>query len=187
MKVNSSKHFFLISFLPAIAYWYLEENYSLKIALIGGVILSLVEITLEKIFTSHVHKISFFNFLLILFLGLLSFLGDDGIWFKLQPAFTGVFMGTYFIYHSYKNQSLMLEMMQSMNHSRIPPEKLLLFMEKWLGIFVFFYGLGMAMIAFFCETSIWLFWKTGGFYLSSIVFFLIVMIYVRSHAERFRS
>ena len=30
------KNFFLISFLPAILYWYLEENYPVKIAVIGG-------------------------------------------------------------------------------------------------------------------------------------------------------
>lgn len=186
MKSNSSKSFFLISFLPAIAYWYLEANYSLHIALLGGMTLSIVEISLEKLITHQVHKISIFNFLLILFLGGISLLGDDGIWFKLQPAFTGLFMGCYFLFNSFKKESLMFDMMMSMNTSRVLPMPLLFFMEKWLGFFMLFYGILMANIAFFCETSVWLFWKTIGFYTSSLIFFILMILYMRKNAERFK-
>jgi intracellular septation protein len=64
-----NKNLFLISFLPAVAYWYLESNYDLKTALIGGIILGVAEILFEKFFIGHVHTISKFNFYLILLLG----------------------------------------------------------------------------------------------------------------------
>lgn len=65
-KIKSQKNFFWASFLPAIAYWYLEENYSLQIALIGGLVLAVLEMTLEWLFTKHIHTLSKFNFFLIL-------------------------------------------------------------------------------------------------------------------------
>ncbi len=109
MKKNS-KHFFLISFLPALAYWYLEENYSLEVALTGGILLSVIEMLLEKIFTKHIHTLSKFNFALILGLGSLSLLASEGIWFKLQPFFTGVVMGGYLLFRNLRGKSLITEM-----------------------------------------------------------------------------
>ncbi len=91
--MGNNKPFFFLSFLPAIAYWYLESNYDLQTALIGGLVLATVEILLEKIFTKHVHAISKFNFYLVVVLGGIAFIGQEGIWFKLQPFFTGVLMG----------------------------------------------------------------------------------------------
>lgn len=186
MKPNSSKHFFLISFLPAIAYWYLEAFYTLKIALIGGLILAIIEIILEKLISKSVHKISIFNFLLILFLGSFSLLGEDGIWFKLQPSLTGLFMGSYFLYHAIKKESIMYEVIQTMQKEKVPSKSFLLFLEKSFGIYLLIYGLVMAPIAFYLETGIWLFWKTVGFYVTSILFFIIILIYVRKNSERFR-
>ena len=97
MSKLSQKNFFLISFLPAIAYWYLEENYPIRIAIAGGLALSILELTLEYIFTKHLHSLSKFNFGLILFLGGLSLLGDEGIWFKLQPAITGIVIAIFLL------------------------------------------------------------------------------------------
>ncbi len=52
-----SKNFFLISFLPAIAYWYLEENYPVMIAVTGGMILATIEVLFEKIYFKHVQHL----------------------------------------------------------------------------------------------------------------------------------
>lgn len=184
-KSISSKNFFLISFLPAIAYWYLEENYSLHVALFGGLILACFEIFLEKIFTKHVHKISLFNFYLILVLGGLSLIGDDGVWFKLQPAFTGFFMGGYLFISSLRGHSLMFEMMASMNKKKTLPQNFLLYMEKRMGIFLFSYGAFMAIIANFNTTETWLFFKTIGFYILFLVYFFILLLYIK-YVKRFK-
>lgn len=176
--MNKQNKFFIISFIPAIAYWYLEVNYTLQIALIGGLILSILEITLEKIFTKHVHKISKLNFILIAFLGGISLLGNDGIWFKLQPFFTGLALGGYFIYKKIKNESLMIEMSKEMGNDQMP-EKMIKDMEFHMGLFVLVYGFFMAVIALTQETSIWLFWKTGGFYICMIVFFIIDILILK--------
>ena len=130
------KHFLLISFLPALVYWYLEENYPLHIALIGGIGLAVIEICFEKIYTKKVHKISLFNFLLILSLGGLSLLGDQGIWFKLQPFFTGVILGGLILILRRRGHSLWGELVDDLSMKRRPPKELLLRLEVHLAYFL---------------------------------------------------
>lgn len=172
------KNFFLISFLPAIAYWYLEENYSLQIALIGGLILAVLEMTLEWIFTKHIHTLSKFNFFLILILGGIALIAQEGIWFKLQPAFTGVLMGAYLLYRCLASKGLMLEMLEQMNDKRMNTDAIKI-LEKNTSIFLILYGLFMVPVAFKASTSQWLFFKTAGFYIATIVFFVFNMLYMR--------
>ena len=110
-----------LSFLPALAYWYLESTYPLHIALMAGMGLAILEISVEKIFLQTVHKISWLNFYLIFILGSLSLLGDEGIWFKLQPCLTGIGVGGVILYFRYKGKSLWQDLLQEMNPARMPP------------------------------------------------------------------
>lgn len=181
--MQNQKQFFLISFLPAIAYWYLEENYNLKIALIGGTLLALLEITLEKIFTKHVHSISKFNFYLIVVLGAIAFIGDEGIWFKLQPFFTGILMGSYLLIRVLKNNGLLIETMQSMGRE-VPDTESFKRLERDLSLFLIAYGIFMAFVAFFMTTSQWTFFKTIGFYISSFVFFGLEIFLMRRSLKK---
>lgn len=181
--MQGQKQFFLISFLPAIAYWYLEENYDLKTALIGGTVLALLEISLEKIFTKHVHSISKFNFYLIVVLGAIAFIGNEGIWFKLQPFFTGILMGGYLLLRVIKSDGLMIETMQSMGRE-IPDKDAFHALERDLAIFMMTYGIFMAFVAVYLTTSQWTFFKTIGFYITSLVFFGVEMVILRRKMKK---
>lgn len=177
-KSHLSNKFFLISFIPALAYWYLEVNYSLKIALIGGIALAILELALEFLLFKHTHLISRINFFLILILGGFSFLGEDGIWFKLQPAFTGIGLGTFLIVQKFRGKSLMLQMIKEMQNTP-PPEFFVRQIESHMGYFLFFYGLFMGYVAFFLSTDLWLTFKTGGFYAASLIFFIVEILLIR--------
>jgi intracellular septation protein len=189
-KPQGQNHFFLISFLPAIAYWYLEEKYPLRVAIAGGLILAVIEIALEKIVTKHVHKISVFNFFLILFLGGLSLLGDEGIWFKLQPFFTGCFMGGYISYKAWRGQGILYEMMTMMpkpasaQSSGTIPEFLWAPLERRLGFFMIIYGFFMGTLAIWFSTDLWTFFKTIGFYLSFGLYMLVEMFFLRTKLKQ---
>jgi intracellular septation protein len=177
-KKKSQSSFFLISFIPAVAYWYLEENYSLQIALMGGLLLGALELIVEKIFTGHLHKMSKINFFLILFLGGISLIGDSGVWFKLQPFFTGQAIGGYLLYKRWKKESLFVEMMEQMNNNtQLNPQDIHK-LELHFGLLFIFYGFFMAYLAIFAETSVWTFWKTAGFYITSLIFVLVEMIFI---------
>ncbi len=175
------KNFFFLSLLPALAYWYLEANYTIQVAVAGGLILAIIEVILEKIFTNHVHTISRFNFFLILFLGGLSFLGEDGIWFKLQPCFTGIVMGSFFVYKVIRGKGLMQEMIEDyqFNKKTLPPKHVLKKLELHTGILLFIYGIFMGGVAIYAPTGYWIFFKTGGFYIVFLLFMVVEMIFIR--------
>ncbi len=177
-KKISGKQFFLLSFLPALAYWYLEARYPLRLALIGGTLLATLEIIFEKIFTKHVHALSKFNFFLIVFLGMLSLGKEDGLWFKLQPCFTGFVIGGYFFRRLYKGKSFMLEMMESMGKSFPFPQVLEKF-ERRFAIFMMIYGIFMGGLALHASTGTWLFFKTIGFYITALVYTIFEIFYLR--------
>lgn len=185
-QTNSKQNkFFLISFIPALAYWYLEANYSLKVALLGGVALALIELALEYILFKHTHLISRINFGLILILGGISFLGEDGIWFKLQPMMTGVGMGLFLMWSSLSGRSIMFTMMSEIGNT--PPKSIVQKLELHMGIFMFLYGCFMAYVALNLSTDQWVFWKTGGFYIVTLVFMGLEFVYMRFQAKKSQS
>lgn len=167
----------MISFLPALAYWYLEENYPLRIAILGGLFLALLEITIEKLVIKKVHTISIFNFLLIIFLGFLSLLGDEGIWFKLQPFFTGVGIGIFLLIQVKRGRGILSELMQHNNKN--VPEFLGPMLEKHLAILFLSYGFFMAYVALYLSTDKWVFFKTLGFYAAFALFLIGEIVYIR--------
>lgn len=186
MDQKVSKNFFLISFLPALAYWYLEENYPIRVAVSGGLILAALEIIIEKYFTKHVHGISKFNFLLLLLLGGLSLLGDEGLWFKLQPFFTGVIMGGFLLFKLWRGTGLMEEMMLSMmDESKRPPSFVIRTLELHASIFFLIYGVFMGYVAMYWSSDQWIFFKTAGFYICFFVFFIFELIFVRFKMKRY--
>ncbi|MGK0367613.1 MAG: intracellular septation protein [Thermoproteota archaeon] len=185
--MRGSKGFFLISFLPALAYWFLEENYSIQIALTGGILLGVLEMVLEKIFTKQIHQLSKINFILIVGLGFISLLANEGIWFKLQPFFNGLIMGGIFLTSSLKGKSYFYEIMQGMNN-QAPPKYIIINLEKHMAVFMMVYGSFMAYVAFNFTTQRWLFYKTAGLYIAFFLFSIVEMIFMRraikKHFER---
>ena len=93
-QVKLGRSFFLVSFLPAILYWYLEAHYPVRTALIGGLTLSVIELSIEYFWTKEIHALSKFNFILIAVLGGLS-LRPMRVLFNCNPsspAFYELFM-----------------------------------------------------------------------------------------------
>ncbi|MFA6238321.1 MAG: septation protein IspZ [Bacteriovorax sp.] len=179
---------FLTSFLPAVAYWYLDEHYPVRIALIGGISLSIAEILFEKFYNKHVHALSKFNFFLILFLGGLSLLGDNGIWFKMQPALSFWGVSVFFIYRLRRGNGVFSEMMEAMGQAKRLPDFIIRAMEIQMTVLFIFYGVLMAILAFCFPTSTWLFFKTVGLYII-LGIFMGVQVYLnrkrmRGHLEK---
>lgn len=176
---NASKPYFLLSFLPALAYWYLETYYTLEIALVGGIILGVVEMLIEKKFSGHVHTLSKLNLALIVILGGISLMAKEGLFFKLQPTFTGLAVSMFLIFKKIKNQSIMIEMLKDMKQKPPLPEKIYKVMEWHLSLFLILFALFMVWIALKETTAQWLFWKTGGFYFAFGGFMVLEMVYIR--------
>ncbi len=183
MDKSFSKSFFLISFLPAIAYWYLDEYYPVRIAITGGLILAILEITAEKIIVKHVHTISKANFFLILFLGCLSLLGEEGIWFKLQPAITGVGVSSFMFYRIKIGKGLLVEFLESLPLKSKPPMFFVSSMERHLTYYFFVTGIFMGYIAIYESTDVWAFFKTIGNYILFAIFYIFEIFWSRKLAK----
>ena len=183
---NGQKPYFLLSFLPALAYWYLETYYSLEIALIGGILLGIIEMILEKKFTGHVHTLSKLNIALIVILGGVSLIAKEGVWFKLQPTFTGLALSSYLLFKKFKKQSLMLEMLEDMKQKAPLPPEIYKIMEWHMCLFLIGFAFFMAWVALKDTTATWLFWKTGGFYIAFGGFMVLEMIYIQWYSRRLK-
>lgn len=183
---NAQKPFYLLSFLPALAYWYLETYYTLEVALTGGVILGVVEMLLEKVFTGHVHTLSKLNVALVIVLGGISLLAQEGIFFKLQPTFTGMAVSAFLLFKRLKKHSLMMEMLKDMKQRPPLPEEMYVKIELHLAIFLIGFSVLMAVVAFYSSTSTWVFMKTAGFYISFGGFLVVEVLYLKRSIRSLR-
>jgi intracellular septation protein len=180
MRENKlTKNIYLLSFLPALIYWYLEETQTIEIAVIGGVSLALIEVIAEKLLTNHVHSLSKLNLIILLVLGPFSLIAKEGIWFKLQPFFTGVFLFSYMFYNTHKGESIMHKMSEEMNMKNKMPKEILLILEKHMAFFLLIFGFFMAYLAKYESTSVWAFFKTVGFYIAFAFFLVFEFIFMR--------
>ena len=180
--------YFLMSFIPALAYWILESNFTLEIALIGGIVLGVLEMIVEKKFSGHVHTLSKVNLSLILVLGVISLIAKEGIWFKLQPTFTGFGVASFLVWKKIQGQSLMVDMMKDMGQDKLPMPPVIYKLLEWhLCLFLIGFALFMGKVAVYETTATWLFWKTGGFYIVFGVFMLVEMIFLRWRMKKVQS
>lgn len=185
-KRSGSNPFFLLSFVPALAYWLLETYSTLEVALVGGIILGLVEMGLEKRFTGHVHTLSKLNVALVVSLGGISLIAREGLWFKLQPTLTGVAVASFLLFKKFKDQSLMLEMLRDMGQPVPLPQEAYKTMELHLTVFLLGFAAFMAFVAVRETTAVWLFWKTAGFYIVFGSFAVFEFVFLRWYLRRFR-
>jgi intracellular septation protein len=176
---SKGRPYFLLSFLPAVAYWLLETYTTLEIALIAGILLGIIEMVLEKYFTGHVHTLSKVNITLIVILGVISLIAKEGVWFRLQPTFTGMGISGFLIYKKLKSQSLLLEMLKEMGQTPPLPEVAYKVMEWHMTLFLIVFAAFMAKVAIYDTTATWIFWKTGGFYIAFGGFMICEMLYLR--------
>jgi len=187
-KPKKSNNFFLISFLPAILYWYLESQYPVKTALIGGIALSVAEILFEKFYSGHVHQLSKFNFFLIIALGGFSLMEENGIWFKLQPSLSLWAVSVYMGLKLRNGRGFFKEMMMEMRPDAVhPPDFIMKSMERNMVIMFACYGILMGALAIWFPTSIWVFFKTAGLFVVMGIFMVIQMVLNKKAMQKARN
>ncbi len=188
MNRHASAPFWWLSFLPALAYWWLEANAPLWVALAGGVGLAVLEITLEKVFSGKVHTLSKLNAGVLVMMAGLALLAREGVWFRLQPTITGLVCGGWLAWMLLRRKSLLEGAMADMGRPWPFPRAWLVAFERDACLFILGYALFMAWWAIKGSTGQWLFWKTGGQYLCFALFlameFLNLRRRVRQHNAR---
>ena len=124
--------------------------------------------------------------LIVVALGGIALIAREGLWFKLQPTFTGVAVAGFLLFKKVKDESLMLEMLQDMKQPVPLPPEAYKTMEWHLTLFLLGFAAWMAYVAVNETTAVWLFWKTGGFYVVFGSFAVLEFIFLRWYLRRFR-
>jgi intracellular septation protein len=90
-----ARSFILGGLLPIIAYTIIEEYFGILWGLAAGMFLGVCEIIFEKWKRGKVDPVTWGGNGLLIGMGAISFLTQDGVWFKLQPAVIEAMMAAF--------------------------------------------------------------------------------------------
>lgn len=175
-KPPSNKLVLLSGILPLIVYTVVEEVYGTYWGLIAGLILGVVEIIVEKVLYKKVSTVTWIVNALVIGLGCVSLYMNDGIWFKLQPAFAEFIM-VVILWGSLVLKKPFLREMALKQNPDIPEYMLEFFSNITfrLGVFFLIHCALAVWAAFDWSTVNWALLKGVGLTVSSVVYLAVEM------------
>ncbi|GIL17018.1 MAG: putative intracellular septation protein A [Oligoflexia bacterium] len=172
--------FFFGGLLPILAFTLIEENYGPIWGTVAGMAFGFGEIIFEIVKYKKVSTMTWIGNGMILSLGAISIISQDGIWFKLQPALFEAFFAI-FLWGSLVLKKNFLVLMAEKQGQQIPE----ILKEKFNGI-TFRVGIFFAIqaglatwAAFSWSTEAWAFLKGIGLTLSFVVYLVAEGFYLR--------
>lgn len=181
----SNKQQILLMLIPLILFTVVEEWGGLTWALILSVVYALGEIGWEFGKYRQVSKLTLFSNFMVVSLSFVSYLTQDGLWFKLQPAILETFFALILIGSFLIKKPLLISMMQAqgqtMNEIMIPFFSGLTFR---MGLF-FMAQAGLAVYASLnWSTEVWAFLKSIGLFIMMIVYMFLEVIIFKIRQSR---
>jgi len=175
-KPPSNKLVLLSGILPLIVYTVVEEVYGTYWGLIAGLILGVVEIIVEKVLYKKVSTVTWIVNALVIALGCVSLYMNDGIWFKLQPAFAEFIM-VVILWGSLVLKKPFLRELALKQNPEIPVYLLDFFSSITfrLGVFFLLHCALATWAAFDWSTINWALLKGVGLTVSSVIYLAIEM------------
>ncbi len=175
-KPPSNKLVLLSGILPLIVYTVVEEVYGTYWGLVAGLVLGVVEIVVEKVLYKKISTVTWVVNALVIGLGCVSLYMNDGIWFKLQPAFAEFIM-VVILWGSLALKRPFLREMAAKQNPDIPDHMLEFFSNITfrLGIFFLIHSALAIWAAFEWSTVNWALLKGVGLTISSVGYLAIEM------------
>jgi len=172
--------------LPLVVYSVVEEVYGIIWGLVAGMVLGLLEVAIEKWRQGKVETITWIGNGLLLLLGGISLLTQEGIWFRMQPAIIELAMGGLLLGSVIADKPFLLMMARKQKTLERMPAAVVPFFEKFLKGFTlrvsFFFlahaGLA-AWAAIYWSTRAWILLKGIGFTGSMICYGVIEILVMR--------
>lgn len=166
--------------LPIIAFTLIEEYHGPVWGTIAGMVFGVGEILYEKIRYKKVSTITWIGNALILGLGGISIISQDGIWFKLQPAlfelgFAAVLIGSWVMKKPF------LALMAEKQNPNLPEfaKKAMSGITFRVGLFFIFQAGLATWAAFYWSTSAWAFLKGVGVIIMFVLYFILEILWIR--------
>lgn len=175
----SNKQQILLMLIPLILFTVVEEWGGLTWALLLSVIYAIGEMSWEYWKYRHISKVTLFSNMMVVGLSFVSYLTQDGMWFKLQPAILEALFAVLLIGSFIIKKPLLISMMQAQGQPI--NEVMVTFFTglTWrMGVF-FMVQAGLAVYAsFHWSTEVWAFLKSIGLFIMMILYmFLEVIIF----------
>lgn len=171
--------------LPVIAFTVIEEKWGTIAGLIAGMVFGVGEIIYELVKHKKVSLITWVGNGLLLGLGAISLISDDGIWFKLQPAFFeyGFFV---FLVGSWLLKKPFLVLMLEKQNPTAPDflKQRMSGMTFRLGIFFLAHGVLATWAAFYWSTERWALLKGVGLTVSMIMYMAAEIVVARLQLKK---
>jgi intracellular septation protein len=176
--------FFFGGLLPVIAFTLIEDNYGPVWGTIAGMAFGFGEIIFEKWRYQKVSNITWIGNLMILALGGISIVSQDGIWFKLQPALFEAFF-TALLWGSLLMKKPLLIAMAEKQGTQIPEaaKPLMKGMTFRLGLFFAIHAVVATWAAFDWTTAQWAWLKGVGLALTFAIYLGMELLVIRLQAR----
>ena len=184
------RQFLLGGLLPVIAFTVIEEKYGVIPGLIAGMVFGLGELVYEKVALGKIDPITWGGNGLLLVLGGVSLVTQEGTWFKLQPsileaAFMGILWGS--LWTGRKDRgSLFRSVTRKQGQWEAFPESIRPMMSEAFrgltfrsGIFLGLHAALAAWAAMKWSTTAWAILKGVGFTVSFVVYLVAEMLLLR--------
>jgi intracellular septation protein len=177
---SSWKSLFFGGLLPIVAFTVIEDQYGTIAGIIAGLAFGLGEVCFEYYQDKKVSTITLVGNGMLLLLGAVSLISEDGIWFKLQPAifellFTGILWGSLLM-----GKNILVAMAEK--QGQVFPDILKVRMNGIsfrLGIFFLIQAALATWAAFYWSTQAWALLKGVGLTVSLIFWMAGEILLVR--------
>lgn len=184
-KKKQALALFFGGLLPIIAFTVIEEKYGIIAGLIAGMVFGVGEIIYEYVTVKKVSTITWIGNGLILGLGGISLVFNEGIWFKLQPAILeyGFFV---FLIGSWVMKKPFLKLMIEKQNPDAPDfvKARLSGMTLRLSFFMLAHALLATWAAFYWTTEAWVFLKGIGLTVSMVIYMALEILWARQKLKK---
>lgn len=166
--------------LPVIIFTIIEDQYGVIAGLVAGMVFALGEVIFELVKHKKVSGLTWAGNCLLILLGGISLISEDGIWFKLQPALFEFAFGLILIGSSLLKKPFLLMMIEKQNPNLPDAIK-----EKFKGVnfrvsfFFFFHAILATYAAFNWSTWAWALLKGVGLMGSFVIYLAVEIIFIR--------
>lgn len=177
--------FFFGGLLPVIAFTVIEEKWGTVAGLIAGMVFGVGEIIYEMIRHKKVSLITWVGNGLLLGLGAISLVSNDGIWFKLQPALFEYGFFFFLIGSWFWKKPFLVMMMEKQNPTA--PEFLKQRMSGMtfrLSFFFLAHALLATWAALYWSTESWALLKGVGLTVSMVVYMVLEIVVARLQLQK---
>jgi intracellular septation protein len=189
MQQNSAKSkalaVFFAGLLPVIAFTVIEDQYGTIAGLIAGMVFGVGEICFELYKHRRVQKITWIGNGLLLVLGGVSLISDEGIWFKMQPAIMEAAFAIA-LWVSWFIKKPLIVVLAEQQGQKLPEfmKTRMSGMTFRMGIFFAAHAALATWAALYWSSNAWALLKGVGLTVSLIVYMLLEVLYIRRSAMK---